>query len=84
MNNGPKAPFPHQDQRTLYFTNLPEKTTHSDLAEIIRGGRILDLYVRNDKTATVSFVEGAGDFLAYAKRRDLYLHTKRVRVYVNT
>jgi len=69
---------PVNDQRTVLVTNLSERTTHKDLASIIRGGRLLDVFLRNDRTATISFVEGAADFLAYAKRKDIYLHTKRV------
>jgi hypothetical protein len=67
-----------QDQRTVLVTNLPERTTHKDLVSIVRGGRLLDIFLRNDRTATISFVEGAADFLFYAKRTDIYLHTKRV------
>jgi hypothetical protein len=74
---------PAHDQRTVLIANLPERTTHKDLAGIIRGGRLLDLFVRNDRTATVSFVEGAADFLTYAKRTDIYLHTKRVSTDLN-
>ena len=74
-----RAPFPRNDQRTILITNLSDRTTHKDLVDIIRGGRLLDLYLRNDRTATVSFVEGAADFLAYAKRNDFYMHGKRVR-----
>jgi hypothetical protein len=73
-----KAPFPVNDKRTILFTNLSEKTTHRDLTSIIRGGKLLDIYLRNDRSATVSFVEGAAEFLAHAKRNDIYLHTKRV------
>jgi hypothetical protein len=76
--SGPRAPFPLHDQRTIIFSNLSEKTTHKDLTNIIRGGRLLDIYLRNDRSATVSFVEGAADFLAYAKRNDIYVNTKRV------
>jgi hypothetical protein len=70
--------FSHNDQRTILFTNLSDKTTHKDLTNLVRGGRLLDIYLRNDRCATVSFLEGAADFMAYAKRKDLYLHTKRV------
>lgn len=70
---------PLHDQRTVCITNLSEQTTHKDLAGIIRGGRLLDIFLRNDRSATVSFVEGAADFLAYAKRNDIYLHTKRLQ-----
>jgi hypothetical protein len=69
---------PLHDQRTILISNLSDRTTHKDLVEIIRGGRLLDIFLRNDRTATVSFVEGAQDFLAHAKKNDIYLHTKRV------
>ncbi|KAF2687407.1 hypothetical protein K458DRAFT_415662 [Lentithecium fluviatile CBS 122367] len=69
---------PVHDQRTILIANLSERTTHKDLVGIIRGGRLLDIFLRNDRTATISFVEGAAEFLAYAKRKDIYLHTKRL------
>jgi hypothetical protein len=71
---------PKNDQRTILIGNLAERTTHKDLVNIIRGGRLLDIYIRNDRSATVSFVEGAQEFLTYAKRNDFYLHTKRLEV----
>lgn len=74
----PVQAVPVHDQRTVFVANLSDRTTHKDLAGIVRGGRLLDIFLRNDRTATVSFVEGAADFLAYAKRTDVYLHTKRV------
>lgn len=76
--SGTRPGLPHNEQRTILFSNLSDKTTHKDLTNLIRGGRLLDIYLRNDRCAIVSFVEGAADFMAYAKRRDLYLHTKRV------
>ncbi|KAF2133186.1 hypothetical protein P153DRAFT_381626 [Dothidotthia symphoricarpi CBS 119687] len=69
---------PVHDQRTVLITNLSERTTHKDLASIVRGGRLLDIFLRNDRSATVSFVEGATEFMAYAKRNDIYLHMKRL------
>lgn len=66
------------DQRTILITNLTERTAHKDIAGIVRGGRLLDIFLRNDRSATVSFVEGAAEFLAYVKRNDIYLHAKRV------
>lgn len=65
-------------QRTILISNLADRTTHKDLVGIIRGGRLLDIFLRNDRSVTVSFVEGAADFLAYVKRNDIYLHAKRV------
>lgn len=71
-------PFPRHDRRTIYFAGLPAGTTHKDLVRVLRGGRILDIYLRKDRSAAVSFVEGAQEFLKYAKRRDIYIHQKRV------
>ncbi|ORX99218.1 hypothetical protein BCR34DRAFT_606690 [Clohesyomyces aquaticus] len=70
--------IPTHDQRTVLITNLSDRTTHKDLTNIMRGGRLLDIFLRNDRSATVSFVEGAREFLAYAKKNDIYLHTKRL------
>jgi hypothetical protein len=71
---------PVHDQRTLLISNLSDRTTHKDLVDVIRGGRLLDIYLRNDRSATVSFVEGAQDFLSWVKKNDLYLNAKRVRL----
>jgi hypothetical protein len=70
--------IPMHDQRTILITNIAERTTHKDIAGVVRGGRLLDIFLRNDRSATVSFVEGAADFLSYVKRNDIYLHAKRV------
>ncbi|TKA67324.1 hypothetical protein B0A49_04622 [Cryomyces minteri] len=67
--------------RTVLISNLSDRTTHKDITNIIRGGRLLDVYLRShDRTAIVSFVEGAVDFFNYAKRNDFYIHTKRLEV----
>jgi hypothetical protein len=69
------------DQRTLLFTNLSDRTTHKDIVNAIRGGMLLDIYLRSaERTASVSFVDGsaAQEFFNHAKRRDIYIHGKRV------
>lgn len=78
QERGHRERIPIHDQRTILITNLADRTTHKDLAGVIRGGRLLDIFLRNDRSATVSFVEGAANFLAYVKRNDIYLHAKRV------
>jgi hypothetical protein len=80
INGNWRTGMPSHDQRTLMFSNLPERTTHAELLSVIKGGRLLDIYVRNDRTATVSFVDGAAEFLAYTKKKDTYLRTKRLEV----
>ncbi len=77
-----KQHIPRNDQRTVLMTNLPERATHKDIAGVIRGGALLDIYLRtSDRIASISFVDGtsAQDFTNYAKRNDIYIYGKRVR-----
>lgn len=69
------------DQRTILLQNLPDLVTHKDIVDIVRGGLLLDVYLRTqDKSASVSFVDGssAQAFLSYAKRNGVYLRGRRV------
>ena len=77
---------PKLDQRTIIFRNLPDKTTHQDIVNVVRGGMLLDVYLRSqEKAANVSFVQGtaAQAFMAYVKRNDVYVQGRRVRILVN-
>lgn len=77
-----KQYYARSDQRTLTAKNLSGRTTHKDIMRVLRGGLVLDVYLRlNDRSASISFVEGtaAGDFLNHVRRQDIYLHGKRVR-----
>ena len=76
-----KTRYARQEQRSVLLRNLAERTIHKDIADIVRGGALLDIYLRpNDRSASVSFVEGNGAqaFMAHARRNDIYLHGKRV------
>ncbi|KAI4225683.1 MAG: hypothetical protein L6R36_003726 [Xanthoria steineri] len=69
------------DQRTILLQNLPDLVTHKDIVDIVRGGLLLDVYLRTqDKSASVSFVDGssAQAFLSYAKRNGVYLRGRRL------
>lgn len=73
---------PKQDRRTIIVKNLSDKATHKDIVGVIRGGSLLDVFLRpQEKSASVSFVEStaAEEFLAYVKRNDIYIHDRRVR-----
>lgn len=73
--------YARSEQRTVMFKGLSEKTTHKDIIGFLRGGTILDVFLRsNERNASVSFVEGssAQQFISYAKRNDIYIHGKRV------
>lgn len=73
--------FSKLDQRTIIFKNISDRTTHQDIVNVVRGGSLLDVYLRSqEKAANVSFVRGsaAQDFMAYVKRNDIYIHGRRV------
>ena len=68
-------------KRSVILANLPENPTHQEIIEVVRGGMLLDIYVRTyDKTASISFLEEihAHEFFRYVKRHDLYIRGKRV------
>ncbi|KAL1986854.1 hypothetical protein VTN96DRAFT_5507 [Rasamsonia emersonii] len=78
-----KAPPGQSEQRTVEIRGLPERATHRDVTNAVRGGALLEIYLRPyDHSARVSFVEpsAAQEFLNYAKRQDVYVHGKRVEV----
>ncbi|KAL5343964.1 hypothetical protein BJX70DRAFT_4969 [Aspergillus crustosus] len=77
---------PQAEQRTVLIRGLPDKATHRDLVEAVRGGAILHIYLwARDHTASVSFVEesAAQDFLDHAKAYGFYVADKRVEVLWN-
>ncbi|KAL1968578.1 hypothetical protein VTN77DRAFT_1788 [Rasamsonia byssochlamydoides] len=77
------APPGQPEQRTVEIRGLPERVTHRDVTNAVRGGALLEIYLRPyDHSARVSFVEpsAAQEFLNHAKRRDVYIQGKRVEV----
>lgn len=77
-NSGPRdstSPF-GQNLRTLYFAGLSDRTTMRDLLSVIKGGKVLSINMRN-ASATVTFFDGAAEFLNWTKRNDIYLHGRR-------
>lgn len=85
-SRGPqRQQYARAEQRTLIAQNLPERTTQKDLVQVVRGGTVLDIFLRsNERSASISFVEGsaAQDFMNYVKRSDIYIRGKRVSLYI--
>ncbi|KAH7380720.1 hypothetical protein BKA66DRAFT_128719 [Pyrenochaeta sp. MPI-SDFR-AT-0127] len=75
-----RFPVSDSDRRTILISNLSKHTTHRDLVGVVRGGRLLEIILRSDRTATISFFEGATEFLTHARRNDIYLHMKRLEL----
>ena len=73
--------FAKMEQRTVLVKNLSDRATHKDIVDFVRGGLVLDVYLRSyERSASISFVEGsaAQEFMSHAKRNDIYVHGKRV------
>lgn len=76
-----KQQYARAEQRTILLKNLSDRTTHKDIVDIVRGGAVLDIFLRsNERSASVSFIEGpaAQEFMNYVRRNDIYIHGKRV------
>ncbi|KAF1987278.1 hypothetical protein K402DRAFT_420499 [Aulographum hederae CBS 113979] len=72
-----------ETRRTLLITKLPDNVTHQELVNVIRGGRIVDMYIRNDRrSANVTFAEAeaASSFIAYARRNNIVINYKMINV----
>ncbi|KAL6238764.1 hypothetical protein BDW75DRAFT_6943 [Aspergillus navahoensis] len=85
-SSGSASSSPHGEQRTVLIRGLPDKATHRDIADAVRGGAVLHIYVwARDHTASVSFVEesAAQDFLDHTRTYGLYVAEKRVEVLWN-
>lgn len=69
-------------KRSVLLASLPEGVTHADVVDAVRGGMLLDIYLRtHDRAASVSFLEEAHaqEFYRHVKRHDLYIRGKRVQ-----
>jgi hypothetical protein len=78
---GRRVQYPKHAKRTVLLSKLPEGVIHAEIVEVVRGGMLLDIYVRiTDRTAAISFLEEdhAKDFFHHVKRNDLYVRGKRV------
>lgn len=79
---GQRPQFERNCTRTVQLVNLAEGTTHADITNAVRGGMLLDIFLRShERTATVSFLNSADAkaFYAHVRRHDLYIRNKRVR-----
>ncbi|KAG9246609.1 hypothetical protein BJ878DRAFT_496388 [Calycina marina] len=78
-----RSQFEKFAKRSILIQNLPEKTTIADITNVVRGGLVLDIYLRaHDRAASVSFLESvsAQGFFRHVKRHDLYIKGKRVEI----
>ncbi|KAK4043261.1 hypothetical protein C8A01DRAFT_32578 [Parachaetomium inaequale] len=80
---GQRQQYEQRCARTLQLSNLADGTTHADIVNAVRGGMLLDIFLRNhDRAVSVSFLnsEDAKKFYDHVRRHDLYIRNKRVEV----
>ncbi|RGP59110.1 negative regulator of differentiation 1 [Fusarium longipes] len=68
-------------QRSIQLLNLVPGVTHGDIATIVRGGPLLEIFLRaRDNSATVSFVRetDAAAFLEYTQTCGLYFKDRKI------
>lgn len=73
--------YPRVCNRTVSLCGLPDGAKHEDIVNIVRGGLVLDIYIRvHEHIANVSFLreEDAVRFYEHARRYDLHIDNKRV------
>jgi hypothetical protein len=83
--NVPKPGFTRAPEqlRSIRLINLPEGTTYSDIAGLIRGGLLYEFYITHGAaTATITFVEAtsAEAYFVHVRNNGLYLKNKRVSI----
>ncbi|KAG0127693.1 hypothetical protein HOY82DRAFT_613093 [Tuber indicum] len=69
--------------RTLFFSRLPEKVTYTSFLGAIRGGMVVDAWMKpGDHCGSISFLhsQSAEAFYRYAKKNDVYIDGRRVNV----
>ncbi|KAI9049276.1 hypothetical protein LZ554_007123 [Drepanopeziza brunnea f. sp. 'monogermtubi'] len=79
----PPPKFAKFAKRTVVLSNLAEGTTHADVTNAVRGGMLLDIFLRsNDRSVSVSFLDedAAQEFFRFVKRHDLYIRGRRVEI----
>jgi hypothetical protein len=72
---------PRTANRTILLSNLAERTTHADITNVVRGGQLIEIFIRHrERSASISFVyeEECKAFFEHVWRHDLYINQKRV------
>ncbi|KAI1859968.1 uncharacterized protein JN550_011779 [Neoarthrinium moseri] len=68
-------------KRTITLAGIPEGTTYEDITNVVRGGMLLEIYIKaHEHSALVSFLleKDAVRFYEYSRENDLYINHKRI------
>ncbi|OTA60385.1 hypothetical protein K449DRAFT_396316 [Hypoxylon sp. EC38] len=81
--DGEKLKYHLKGQRSLLLVNVPHGVTHWDITSVVRGGRLVDVYVREaNRTAIVSFLteENAKAFFEHAQNNNIVINNEEIHV----
>ncbi|KAJ2984574.1 hypothetical protein NUW58_g5990 [Xylaria curta] len=76
-----QPPYARTCKRTVLLCGLPAFTTLGDVTSVVRGGQLLDVFLRSaEHIASVSFVreDDAIQFYDNARKNDIYIKSKRI------
>lgn len=80
MQNIQRPQYARMCKRTLALSGLPDNATHKDITSVVRGGMLLDIFLRAaEHVVLVSFLreEDAVRFYDHARKNDIYIKNKR-------
>ncbi|KAM0274283.1 hypothetical protein ACHAQH_007990 [Verticillium albo-atrum] len=83
LERPPRPPYERMATRTVVLYDLAEATTHGDITDAVRGGMLLEVFLKShDRSVQVSFLdaESARAFFDHARRHDLYIRQRRVSI----
>ncbi|KAI1640221.1 hypothetical protein F4809DRAFT_591962 [Biscogniauxia mediterranea] len=81
--NASRPHYARMCRRTVTLSGLPDNVTHWDITSVVRGGPILEIFVRaSEHLAHVSFLleDDAVRFCDHARKNDIYIKNKRILV----
>ncbi|KAI1757822.1 hypothetical protein F4782DRAFT_480159 [Xylaria castorea] len=81
LHQKPQPLYARMCKRTVALCGLPAFATLGDVTSVVRGGRLLDVFLRSaEHIASVSFVreDDAVQFYEHARKNDIYIRNKRV------
>ncbi|KAI0486849.1 hypothetical protein F4859DRAFT_467160 [Xylaria cf. heliscus] len=81
LHQKPQPLYARMCKRTVALCGLPAFTTLGDVTSVVRGGQLLDVFLRTaEHIASVSFVkeDDAVQFYEYSRKNDIYIKNKRI------
>lgn len=79
-----RSSYEKHAQRTICLSRLSVATTYSDILNVVKGGMLLDIYLRDPcpsgRIASISFLEesSAREFFSHSTLNGLYIRGKKV------